>query len=367
MRLLFLASDAEWTASTRIFAAAARGLVAKGHTVSIACPPGPVMAWLGGQSAGIVDIVGIDADASGPKGTFDMRRAARETSPDVAFVHSERDQLIMSAGLRFGGGGAIVRRLPAFQLGSEVPGALATRMAPAGIIVTTEEEARTLPARPWPVAPTVVPLGVDAKTYDDVVAVSREAIGFTAKTTLIGCPFAEDGRIQLANMMRTLSLLAPRHRGLRAVIHGASSLHDEVRMHAAALGVAPLLSFVRDGAHDPVAVTKACDFVWIAADHDAAALGCLDAMALRLPVVAERSPSTEHYVADGITGAFLPADDPSSLAAAVADVIARREVQVAFGNAGRARVEREFSELSMIDGFERAATAAATHAGRAPQ
>ena len=363
MRLLFLASDADWTASTRIFAAAARGLAAKGHDVSIACPPGPVMAWLGGQSAGIVDVIGIDADTSGPKGTIDMRRAVKEKSPEVAFVHSVRDQLVMSAGMRFGGGGAVVRRIPAFHDADDEPGAIASRVAPAGIIVTTEEQARVLAAGRWPNPPTVAPLGVDVAAHDLIDAPSRAAIGLSPTGTVMGCPFTAEGRVQLGKVLRTLALLAPRHTDLQAVVFGAGSLHDDLRMHAAAVGVAPLLKFVRDGDYDAIAITKACDFIWVATDHDAAALACLDAMALRLPVIAERSPLTEHYVADGITGALLPDGDPPYVAAAVARVIARPEIRETFGNAGRTRVQREFSESPMIDGFERAAVAATGRAG----
>ncbi len=358
MRLLFLASDAEWTASTRVFAAAARGLAGKGHEVSIACPPGPVMAWLGGQSAGVVDVIGIDADASGPKGTFDMRRAVKEKSPEVAFVHSVRDQLVMSAGMRFGAGGAVLRRIPAFRVADDEPGAIASRVAPAGIIVTTEEQARALPAGRWPIPPMVVPLGVDPVAHDRLDAVSRDALRLSPTAMVLGCPFTVDGRVRLAHVLRTLALLAPRHPDVRAVVFGASALHDELRMHAAALGVAPLLNFIRDGDYDVIAITKTCDCIWVAADHDAAALACLDAMALRLPVIAERSPLTEHYVADGITGVLLPEGDPPYLAAAVARVLARGELRATFGNAGRARVEREFSERAMIEGFERAAVAA---------
>ena len=197
--------------------------------------------------------------------------------------------------------------------------------------------------------------------------VSRDALGLSPTWTVMGCPFSADGRVRLGNVLRTLALLAPRHRDLRAVVFGESSLHDDLRMHAAALGVSRRLTFIRDGDHDTIAITKACDFIWVAAGHDAAALACLDAMAVRLPVIAERSPVTEHYVADGITGALLQDDDPSYLAAAVAGVIARGDARATFGKAGRARVEREFSEQAMIDGFERAAVAAATQQGRVVQ
>lgn len=367
MRLLFLASDADWTASTRIFARVARGLAAKGHEVSIACPPGPVMAWLGGESAGIVDVIGIDADASGTQGTFDMRRAAREKSPEVAFVHSVRDQLIMSAGMRFGGGGAVVRRIPAFQDDEDEPGAIASRMAPAAIIVTAEEQARAFSARRGHAPPMVVPLGVDPAAHDRVDAASRDTLGLSPSDVVMGCPLAVDGRVRFGDVLRTIALLARRHPDLHALVFGASSLHDDLRMHAAALGVAPRVTFVRDGDQEVVAVTKACDFIWIAADHDAAAVACLDAMALRLTVIAGRSAVTEHYVADGITGALLPEGDPSSLAATVAGLIARGETRATFGNAGRTRVQREFPEQAMIDGFERAAVAAASPRGRVLQ
>jgi glycosyltransferase involved in cell wall biosynthesis len=99
---------------------------------------------------------------------------------------------------------------------------------------------------------------------------------------------------------------------------------------------------------------KASDFVWIAADHDAAALGCIDAMAAGKPVIAERSAVTEFFVADGITGTLLTAGDPATVAAATATVISRGDTRHGFGAAGRARVQREFSLQAMTDGFERA-------------
>jgi glycosyltransferase involved in cell wall biosynthesis len=162
--------------------------------------------------------------------------------------------------------------------------------------------------------------------------------------------------------MRALGLLAPRHPRLRAVVFGERAADDDLRMQAAALGVAPLMQFVRGDRIDPVALMKTSDLVWIAANHDAAALGCLDAMTAARPIVAERSPTTEYYVADGINGTILPDAEPAAVAAAVSSVLTRVELRQGYGHAGRARVERELGLSQMIDGFERALAAHATAA-----
>ena len=353
MRLLFFIGDPDWTARARIFVAAGHGLAARGHDVTIACPPGPAIDRIDPKRVGVVRIA---PSALVAVATFDFRRIAQERSLDVAFVHSAREQFVVGSGLRLGGGGALVRRLSMFKPLDDEPGLMTSRFAPAGLLVTTEQQASML-RRPA-IEPMVAPLGVDVSTYDAIVPADRHAIRIRPDAIVMGCPYSPDGRIRLLNVLRTLSLLAPRHPSLRAVIFGARATDDDLRMHAAALGVAPLCRFVDGNTADDRALMKSCDFVWIAADHDAAALGCLDAMALELPVIAERSAVTEHFVADGITGTLLPEAEPAAVASAVASVIGRSATREIFGQAGRARVKREFPEQSMIDGFERAAQSA---------
>jgi glycosyltransferase involved in cell wall biosynthesis len=103
---------------------------------------------------------------------------------------------------------------------------------------------------------------------------------------------------------------------------------------------------------------RAATVGWVVSSGDAAALACLDFMSMRIPVIAERSPLTQHYVANRITGMLLSTDEPSHAASAVAAFLTSDETRVAMGNAGRTRVQRDFTETAMIDGFERAVTAA---------
>src|SRR5205085_10744075 len=140
------------------------------------------------------------------------------------------------------------------------------------------------------------------------------------QATVMACPYEPAGKLRLLDTFRTLALLAPNHPSLRAVVFGPAAGDDELRLYASALGVSSLILFLSRSALNQRAIMKACDFAWIAADDDAAAFGCLDAMALRLPVIAGRSPVTRHYVEDGVTGCLLPDGEAPALAAAVAAI-----------------------------------------------
>jgi glycosyltransferase involved in cell wall biosynthesis len=356
MHVLFFIGDVGWTARARIFTAAAHGLASRGHDVSIACPPGPIIERIDTDA---VDIVRIDPGANAALGTFDFRRVAQERSLDVAFVHSSREQLIVGSGLRFARGGRVVRRLGVFETLDEEFGFTA-RVAPARYLVSTNAESILIDAASP--APFVAPLGVDVAATDAIAPLDRRALHLRDDAVIIACPYTLSGRPRLLNIMRSLALLGPRHPRLRAVVYGDRAADDDLRMQAAALGVAPIVQFIDAAKVDPVALMKASDFAWIAADNDTAALGCLDAMSASRPIVAERSATIEYFVADGINGTVLPAGDSSAVAAAAANVIGRAEARVTQGKAGHARVQRELTLAAMIDGFDRAAQGTETMA-----
>lgn len=349
MHVLFFIGDASVTARARVFIAAAHGLAGRGHDVSIAGPPGPIIDRIDGKT---VDIVRLVPGANAAFETFDFRRVAQERSLDVAFVHTSRDQLVVGSGLRFGNGGRVVRRLGIFESSRGEPGLLTTRVAPARVIVSTNAESAAI-IDSGGAPPIVAPLGVDVGAAEAIAPVDRRTLHLRDDAIIIACPYAMNGRSRLLNLMRTMALLAPRHPRLRALIFGERATDDDLRMQAAALGVAPIVQFVSGGG-DPVALMKASDFVWVAADHDAAALGCLDAMCAARAIVAERSRTIEYYVADGINGTVLPDGEPAAVAAAVASVIGRADVRMGQGHAGQARAKRELGLGPMLDGFERA-------------
>ena len=357
MRVLLWLSGRAWSGRARAFVAAGRGLAARGWEVTVACPP---------QSAAEERAVaeGVDVaplePADGVVGTaWRLRRLMRERFVEVTFVHGEREQLAAALASRRAGRGGVVRRLaPGEPLVIRRPQRLAMRLAATGYLFADADDQPPVAAIPGrALEPTVAELGVDVERHEAVRPVARGNIGAKSSSKLIVCVYDPRGRASAATALRTIALLLPRHPELRLVLLGRGSDGEDLRMHAAALGITRLVTHLGER-DDHLAILRSADLGWVAADGDDAGFGLLDCMALRVPVLAERSAVAQHYAADGITGVLLPPGDAPGSAAAVAPLLIGDERRQAMGNAGRARVAREFAEAAMVDGFERAASAA---------
>ena len=69
----------------------------------------------------------------------------------------------------------------------------------------------------------------------------------------------------------------------------------------------------------------------------------LEAMALGLPVVTTDVAGAKELVANGETGFVVPQKDPEKIAKAVLAILANKQIRRRMGQAGRCRVESEFS------------------------
>jgi glycosyltransferase involved in cell wall biosynthesis len=361
MRVLFYVGEKSWSGCARAFIAAARGLGARGHQVTLVCPGGSAPAR---RAAALgVPVVAVDPDATAAGDAWGLRKVLQERFVEVAFVHNDREQLVVSSAMRLAERGAIIRRVPAFLAPAFLrSGRLAMRIASAGLLFTTEAELAQAQAAPdiatLPLAPAVAPLGVDVAAYDAVPPVARTAIGLPAQGLLIVCSYEPSARLRLATAMRTLALLLPRHPDVHLAVVGPGSLDDDLRMHAAALGVSTSVTFLGPRL-DELSIFRAADAGWVVGGGDEGAFAFLDLMAMKMPVLADRGALPQHFVADGITGLLLSPGAPSHTAATVAPFFVHADWRAAMGNAARTRVQRDFTEADMVDGFERAAAAAA--------
>jgi glycosyltransferase involved in cell wall biosynthesis len=282
----------------------------------------------------------------------------KERFIEVAVVTRERDQLVVASAMRAAGRGGVLRRVPSFdELEMQRSGRLSLKMAASGVVVTTQSELAALKPPGWAIPPMVAPLGVDVAAYDGVEKVARSAIQAPERGVLIACSYDPSGRYRMGTVFRTLALLAARHANMHVAVFGPGSVDDDLRMHAAALGVGPVMSFLGER-DDDLRIMRAADAGWIVAGSDSAAFAALDFMALRVPVIAERTPLSQHYVADGISGMLLSPGDPAYTASGLAPFLTSDDKRAAMGNAGRTRAQRDFTEVAMIDGFERAVNAA---------
>ena len=85
------------------------------------------------------------------------------------------------------------------------------------------------------------------------------------------------------------------------------------------------------------------DVFVLASDSEGLPMSVLEAMAAGLPVVASAVGGVPELVRDGETGALVPPRDSAALARALAPIVGDPELRDRLGDAGRRRVEREFS------------------------
>jgi len=356
MRTLFYIGERVWTGSARAFVEAAQLLGSHEHPVVVACC-GDTAVERHALEAG-VEVVRIEPASFFGSDAWGLRRVLQERFIEVGFVHTDREQLIVSTALRMAERGAVIRRVPVFTpVDMQRRGRFATRAAATGLLFTTENELKASNTNSLPIPAAVAPLGVDAAAYDALRPANRASFGAPANALLVACVYEPAARSSLFAAMRTIALLAPRHPELHMSVIGRGSEEDDLRLHAAALGISQAVSFLGER-DDALTILRAADVGWVAATHDDAAFAYLDFMAMRIPVIAERNVVSQHYVADQIAGILLSPSDPSYTASSVAAFLAQTERRTAMGNAGRARVQREFPATAMLEAFERATDAA---------
>ncbi len=363
MRALLVCTRPRWDGATRAFAAAARGLAEHGWDVTCACDDGA--GSVRGQVEGAVAAAGVvvlplPADASALALTSRLRHVIASRRPDVVYVHGERGQLAAATALWRTRHVTLVRRVGAGeQFTAGRAARTATRFAPPVALLTWPEQAASaddVGALRHVVADVGVGPAQPVPSADEWLDERR-----------LVCVCDASGHARAATVLRAVALLAPRHRELRLVLAGPGAHDEQLRLHAAALGIHRLVRHLPPGAGvaDDAAARASAHVGWVTADCDDGAFGALDFMAAGVPLIAERGGVAARYVPDGIAGVHVnPADVPAT-AAALAALLARDDERLAMGNAGRVRVARAFSEAAMVDGFVRAAELGASRRVRA--
>ncbi|HEY0970406.1 MAG TPA: glycosyltransferase [Gemmatimonadales bacterium] len=355
MRVLFHHTAPDWSGRARAFVEGARLLVEQGVKVVFTCRPDSVVEHL---LSNLPEVTVVPVEEGG--GWLDesgrVRRVLSEHFSEVAIVHTGREHLVVAAALRRAERGAVLRRV---GVGANAAGGQAERTAafltPSGFLLSSEEDRQVVHLPRRPLAPVVAPLGVDVESHAAVHPAPHAALGVPTGDRLLVCVTEAGSRASVATVLRAVALLAERHRGLRLVLVGPGSDHEDLRMHAAALGITGIVGFLGER-EDRLAVLRAADVGWVVADQDDAAYAFLDFMALGVPVVAERAALAARYMADGITGSMLPPSDAPAAAAALAALLSDDEARITMGRAASARAAREFPLERTAEGLMTAVT-----------
>lgn len=367
MRALFLHCAREWSGTARACAVAARGLAARGYSVTYLAEPhsnveqsasrmASVAQKIGGDDAGPRDVAPFEVVPFSCEGGWfgsarRLRNLFRRWDVDVVYVHTEREHLIAAAACWFGRKGMVVRRTPSgCKLEMHFGGKFAGWLTNTTYLFASDADAQ-MAALSSKSKTVVARLGVDATRYPNRTVVTQEPKPEDIRYII--CVYDPTSRGRAATAIRTVSMLAPRHPYLRLIIFGAGSDSEDLRMQAAALSVMHLVSFLGER-DDHLTLMRDAELGWVVAEADTAAYGILDLMALGVPVIAAEGTVADTYVANLISGLLVPPEDAATTAAGVVTLLTNEEQRTTMGAGARTRVAREFPEQAMIDGFEAA-------------
>src|SRR5262249_46673959 len=99
---------------------------------------------------------------------------------------------------------------------------------------------------------------------------------------------------------------------------------------------------------DALGLMKSFDLFAMSSVTEGLGSAMLEAMACRRAVVGTRAGGIPEVVVDGQTGLLVPPHDDTALAAAIVRLLRDASLRQALGDAGRKRVEDEFSAERMV-------------------
>jgi starch synthase (maltosyl-transferring) len=199
----------------------------------------------------------------------------------------------------------------------------------------------------------VIGNGVDLLPFDRAEPRPRREIGVPDDAQLILCVGRLDVQKGLSILLEAAEQVVALRPDWHLVIVGDGPERDRLQRRVAESP--PLRNRVHWlGRSDEVpSLLKSADLLVLPSLWEGMPNVVLEAMAARRAVVATAVEGSEDLVTPGQTGWLVPPADPEALCQALLDAAADPVRRKRFGEAGRARVEADFSLGGMIDAYER--------------
>ena len=218
------------------------------------------------------------------------------------------------------------------------------------INVSATEEAEALALRLCEPRQSVTVInGVDLDAQDRVVAaapIPRERLGLTRDVFALGSVARFDPVKRLDTLIGALRALErPR---VSLVLAGGGPEGDRLRRLVAAAHLNGRVIFA-GWLDDSARVYPAIDLYVAASLKEGLPFALLEAMGAGLAVVATDVPGHRDVVVPGETGLLVPPADERALAAAIERLMDDPERRQRMGQAGRARVRKEFGIAPMVE------------------
>ncbi|MEO7910738.1 MAG: glycosyltransferase family 4 protein [Roseiflexaceae bacterium] len=193
------------------------------------------------------------------------------------------------------------------------------------------------------IAPIALPVGFDRSAM-------RRALGQLTDAPLIGTVARLSTQKNPRLFLDAAAQVLRDQPAARFVWCGGGELHETASSYARELGIADACCFLghRNDAHQ---VLAALDCFWLTSDYEGLPLAPLEAMALRVPIVATDVVGTRDLLASG-AGLLVPCGAASALAAATIRLTRAPERAAALAAAGYAYYRANGTAERMISALE---------------
>jgi len=296
-----------------------------------------------------------------------LYRLIRRLGPDIVHTQTSKAGVIGRLAARLAGVPVIVHTAHAFPFHPYLPAPLRwayiaiERWAGwlADLIMVDTESVRADGLRHRivknPGKLVTVPMGIDLKKFSPSPQGSdnlRKTLGFQAGDLVVGTV----ARLVPGKGLECFLRIAARIRGARSdvrfLIVGDGPLRRDLERLAETLGLRAAVVFTGHRTDVPD-LMQAMDLFVLPTLREGFGVVFAEAMAMGKAAVGSRIGPVEEVVEDGVTGYLVPPDDPEGFAERALELLNDGPKRRAFGEAGRRRVEKLFTEERMCETIER--------------
>jgi glycosyltransferase involved in cell wall biosynthesis len=346
VRIVLSNASVKWGGVHVVTEILARGLLARGHEVSVFGAPGSALEErMNGIAAFEPILQGMDLH---PVAMLRAGSALRRHRTQVVLAMMKKDVRLTVPAASLQGIPSIVRHANDRPLRGWLYDRALFGGLPALHIANSEATRATLlKSAPWldENEVRVIHNGVDPASIEEATPAE---LGLPGDAVVVGFAARLERRKGLLDLMNAWPVVAKSASNAHLVIAGKGA--DEARARTL-IGDAPRVHWLGYRSDVP-AVLRALDIAVVPSHWEGFGLIAAEAMLAGVPVVAARASSLPEIVTDGEHGRLVPPYNPEALAAAILELVRDREARTRMGTAGRARALRDFGAEAMIDAYE---------------
>ena len=350
IRTLHIDTEQGWRGGEQQAMYLMKGLIARGHHATCACRPGSAMLQK-------CQAEGIEAFTVAMRSELDLcsglklRRIARQQQAQIVHAHTAHAHTMAAmAALGRRDCRCVVSRRVDFAVGKTYLSRLKYRTGVDRYIAISQAVRRVMiygGVQPDKIG--IAHSGIDLERFEGPFDENLKAgLGLPDNAVVVGNVAAlvdHKGQKYLLDAVPAVMEQCP---DAWFLIAGDGELRGPLERQAAELGIAGRVRFL--GYRKDVPDLLNMFDVFVMSSHmEGLCTSLLDAMAMRLPVVATNAGGIPEIVRDGETGLLVESKNPAAIAEGIVKLIKDRQLAARLSERGRQVVEEEFSAGAMVD------------------